>query len=372
MKIIEYKSCDKGKGEWDFSKIVLGKVNLLVGNSGTGKTRFLNTLFNLGYSAVNNQIKKRGFWEITFTINNKNYEWVFETEKLDDEKLVVAIDSLKEVLKNGEDRVIVERNRDTFKFFEEDLPKLSKNVSSICLLKEEEEIAPIHKGFSSILRRNFWDAELQKNFAISSFPQKIFDNIIKKRDIEAIFTNDLPVNYKLLFLSKTNRNKYNKVIEMYREIFPSIKSFEIKHTFMFMGNPAPVTYVKEKNVRKEIPIHQLSSGMQKVLLLLVDMIILPNGGIFLIDEYENSLGINSINFLPTMLSTFDNDNQFIITSHHPYLINNIPVKDWQIFHRKGSKVTIKPGKDYEEKFGKSKQQHFLQLLNDPFYNEGIE
>ncbi len=37
--------------------------------------------------------------------------------------------------------------------------------------------------------------------------------------------------------------------------------------------------------------------MQKVLLILTDVFILPEGGVYIIDEYENSLGLNAIDFL---------------------------------------------------------------------------
>ena len=113
--------------------------------------------------------------------------------------------------------------------------------------------------------------------------------------------------------------------------------------------------------------------MQKVLLILTDVFTLPkDGGIYLIDEYENSLGINAINFFPSVFSEAETDSQFIITSHHPYIIGNVPVRDWIILHRNGINVIVKEGRELEEKFGKSKQAAFFQLINDPFYTEGVE
>ncbi len=114
-------------------------------------------------------------------------------------------------------------------------------------------------------------------------------------------------------------------------------------------------------------LHDLSSGMQKVLLIITDIITLPNNSIYIIDEYENSLGINAINFLPDFIISNGKDSQFITTSHHPYLINNIPVTDWQIFSRCGSTVTVKGGNELIGKYNKSKQDAFIQLMNDPAY-----
>ena len=109
--------------------------------------------------------------------------------------------------------------------------------------------------------------------------------------------------------------------------------------------------------------------MQKVLLIIADIITLPKGSIYIIDEYENSLGINAIDFLPEFLDAHGTDIQFLITTHHPYLINSMPMKKWRVFHRNGSRVSIKDGAEFEEKYGKSKQKAFVQLINDPFYTD---
>ncbi len=92
----------------------------------------------------------------------------------------------------------------------------------------------------------------------------------------------------------------------------------------------------------------------------------------MIDEYENSLGINAIDFLPQFILDNGKDIQFFITTHHPYLINQMPIKDWLVFHREGSTVKNKSGIELEGLYGKSKQQAFVQLINDPFYSQVSE
>ncbi len=90
----------------------------------------------------------------------------------------------------------------------------------------------------------------------------------------------------------------------------------------------------------------------------------------MIDEYENSLGVNAIDFLPSMLLEYKSNEQFFITSHHPYLINQMPISSWYVLHREGAIVEIKFGEELEKRYGKSKQQAFIQLMNDSFYNTG--
>jgi len=102
---------------------------------------------------------------------------------------------------------------------------------------------------------------------------------------------------------------------------------------------------------------------------MVDMFTLPDKTIYMIDEYENSLGINAINFLPEFLDDHGGDRQFILTTHHPYLINKVPISNWLVFSRKGSKVTIRQGDELKAKYSSSAQEAFTQLINDPAYFE---
>jgi predicted ATPase len=112
--------------------------------------------------------------------------------------------------------------------------------------------------------------------------------------------------------------------------------------------------------------------MQKLFLLILDTYLLQDGGLLLIDEYENSLGINAINFLPDLINTISQKCQFIITSHHPYIINSIPMESWKIFHREAMTIHITDGKILKERYSNSRQETFTQLINDPIYNGGIQ
>jgi predicted ATPase len=112
--------------------------------------------------------------------------------------------------------------------------------------------------------------------------------------------------------------------------------------------------------------------MQKVLLIIADVINSPADIIYMVDEYENSLGVNAIDFLPPFVGECGGKRQFIVTTHHPLLINAIPISDWFVFHRKGTQIRVTHGNELVEKYGKSKQQRFIQLINDPIYKNGVE
>jgi hypothetical protein len=91
--------------------------------------------------------------------------------------------------------------------------------------------------------------------------------------------------------------------------------------------------------------------------------------VFLIDEFENSLGVNCLDDLTTALVSHERDLQFIITSHHPYIINNISYSNWKIITRDGGVVTAHDADEFN--LGKSKHQAFTQLINLDAYAEGV-
>ena len=72
MKIISYES-DAGPNDLHFSKIYFSQLNLIVGDSGSGKTRLLNTIFNSGVMVVQRGKLFLGSWDITLEHQNQLY-----------------------------------------------------------------------------------------------------------------------------------------------------------------------------------------------------------------------------------------------------------------------------------------------------------
>lgn len=370
MKILNYKYEDGPAGGWDYSRIELGKINLIVGETGSGKTKLLNTIFNLGTMISQGSIAKRGNWNLEFTADKKKYIWEYSNpygDRIESEKLTLIEESIS--------KVVIDRSKETFTYNDNKLPKLSPQTSAISLLKEEELIAPVHAGFGKIARRSFFSDEMERAAALSNLPINLNE---KFQENQLGMLHDYPLSVRLYYLRGNHKEKYTQICDYFKSIFPTIEAFDIpnastlniKINIELASGKIPVFAIKEKNVEQLIGLPEFSSGMQKVLLLLTDIMTLPGDWIYLIDEYENSLGVNAINFLPDFLSQHGNNNQFIITTHHPYLINNMPIKNWFVFTRHGSKVDITYGEKLEEKFGKSNQKAFVQLMNDPIYTGG--
>ena len=74
---------------------------------------------------------------------------------------------------------------------------------------------------------------------------------------------------------------------------------------------------------------------------LLELALASPGTVIVIDEFENSLGVNCLPALSDLLLDHARELQFILTSHHPYVINNIPSTWWKVVTRQGGVVTVK-------------------------------
>lgn len=373
MKILEYRYRD-AKG-WDFDKVRFGNLNLLVGDSATGKTRLLNTIFNLGRFVAAKEFKS-GQWEITIEQAGVTYIWGLQTTEKDNSLSKIARDFLWR--KDGDELVpLVERDANSFSYMGKIIPKLPLTETSISLLKEEDTIRPLYEAFSAIKFRRFSRDALSRVSEFQVLPMKLVESFEENRGLKEVFETDMGLSASLFILSKYFKNIYKEIVDLYRKFFPFVQEARMTDLTEIRPNIAsggfiPVFTIREHGSDNWVPIGDLSSGMQKVLLILTDVSIIPEESVYMIDEYENSLGINAIDFFPDFILGLEKKVQFFITSHHPYLINEIPPNNWYIFHRNGMRVTIQHGEELTQRFGKSKQQAFIQLINDPFFTKGIE
>jgi len=383
MKILEYDYHDAGEPGWSFDTVKFNKINLLVGDTATGKSRLLNTIFNFG-RFVGAGETKIGDWHIVFDHSGITYKWNLKCQDLDnDNKGVIVEDYLTKIAGTKVQRLI-ERDDKTFRFGGNPMPKLDRRETSVSILREEKEIRPVFEAFSLIQRRLFSESGLAEVSGSENVPPTVIAQLKNTGDIRKLFAAQLKLSANLYFLKRYFKQQYRRIVDFYMQVFPFIESVDVSelsdlkpHLVGFGPLPKslgrlPVFTLQERGSSHKVPLFEFSSGMTKVLLILTDLYVLPAGGVYIIDEYENSLGINAIDFFPEFILDFEKDLQFFITSHHPYIINAIPPTNWYLFHRNGTRVSIQHGEELVTRFGSSRQDAFIQLINDPFYSNGVE
>ncbi len=156
--ITSYEYTDPEKEKWHLTQTAFGSINLIVGATGCGKTRFLRTLFNFCRFITNADVYHSGLWKLTISAGGYNYEWILETQHSggSQEKEIINELLIRKTSQNiDEEKILIERTKGSLKYCGETLPKLPKDKSGVWLFKEEELIQPLYQVFARGLRREF-------------------------------------------------------------------------------------------------------------------------------------------------------------------------------------------------------------------------
>lgn len=364
MKVhrLKYENLER---DWHLEQLRLNGLTLLVGASGVGKTQILNAILDLKL-LVEGEPVSGAKWEVQFSADSAHqYAWEGEYEVLPVSRDGDLPSVLREQLSlNG--KVIVERENGEIYLRGQKTPKLASEASVLHSLKEEAEIAPAFLAFRKIQYQD--QARFDENaLRISEYdPKRILDEY---PDIEALRNSGEHTAQKLYWTSHHAPAIFEEIVEGFIEIFPFVEG--VKFAVMDPKyNRAPLVQIKERGLNDWIPDYYMSSGMRRTLLHLAELHLAADGSVILIDEFENSLGVNCIGQLTSALLENDRDLQFVITSHHPFIINNIAFRYWKLVTRKGGRVTTREADDFG--LGQSKHEAFMQLINLEAYRTGIE
>lgn len=375
MKIKAFSYYNKITG-WNLEPINFNDFTLLVGISGVGKSKILRAMLDIKSFSEGkclNGIK----WNIVFETTPENeYTWEGEFESnpenenffdFDDDSNLVTTELLYEKLSlNGSE--IFFRDRTSCQFQGQATPKLSKTESLIFTLKEENAIEPIAQGFKRVI---FNDQTNSANMFANSIIG--INQLAKKYDSsDKIISSDLNTVLKLTLVYKNDKELFQKLKERYCEIFPNVEDIKIEplggeHLVL---KELPILQIKERCVKNWIPLHEISSGMVRTLKLIGQAFLCPQGSVILIDEFENSLGVNCINILTDEIFHNCCKTQFILTSHHPYIINAISMDSWKLIRRTNSNVSAVDISSIPH-WPKSSHEAFIKLVNLPEFEDGI-
>lgn len=364
IKTLTYVNHNSG---WNIKDLSFDRLTLLVGASGVGKTQILRALLDI--TRIARGVSFNGMeWGVTFQIEDSEYEWNGEFEIVPEhdisyfERSENNYNILSEKLILNQN-VIFDRSKMKIIFNGNETVKLDVTKSVIELLKEEEQIAPVYKGFAQIYQLD------NENKGI-----RISPNVSEKREqIKDIATvhdsrSFSPIE-KLFILRKNGMGEFEIIKNLFKEIFPLVEDIDFSNERFFNGTFYPILKIKEKEVDAWILQHEISSGMFRTLSQITVLTLAQDGDVILIDEFENGLGVNCIDKLAEQILDPENDIQIIITSHHPYIINNIPFRKWKIVTRNASDVKVLNASDL--KIGEhSRHEAFLQLVQTKEFQTG--
>ncbi|MBD1219445.1 MAG: ATP-binding protein [Aphanizomenon flos-aquae Clear-A1] len=371
MKIQSFKFSNH-KENWHIEEVKFEDLNLLVGGSGVGKTRILKAL-NLICDIAKGRNRNLDDleWSINFSHLGQNYRWELKSSSIKNEEIFINLNESEQTEivyeklvrydDDSEIEILLRSGLDS-KFNNEKLPKLKRTESAITLLSEEDLIIPVRQAFKQLIFNFQLPQELILTLSIDSSSATHLSNKINIDNVKEYFAREPPV-LKALRLQEFFPLIFNEIKESYIDIFPDVKDVKVSSERDSDGDLMLFFEIQENGVEEWIPQQQISSGMFRTLIFLVQVISAPKESVILIDEFENSLGINCMAELTDFILDKSPNVQFILTSHHPYIINNIPWKTWQIVSKSGNKVKVRKASDIPALDTASSLDKFTQLIN---------
>ena len=357
-------------------------MNLLVGISGAGKTSILKAISNLkriANGASINGVK----WDVELLTNdNVRYHWLGEFEvkkarsliKIEEDEVNVndgenKVSIIRETLLKDQE-VLIARNQEVIEFKHSKTPKLPSYLSCIELFNQEEDVFPVRQEFNKMIFN-----PLKFNISYSTFDKFLRNyEYTEYNSLYKLQSSQLDIFDKLLINYQKYPDTFEIIKRKFLDIFPQVGDLKIEFleplklgelffssTPMILFEELPRIQIKEKNSNVWIVEPNISSGMIKSLMFLATIELSPDGSVILIDEFENSLGVNCLDTLTEDLLVNYRDLQFIITSHHPYIINNISPAYWKIVTRKGGVIQVHNAADFH--ISKTRQKAFIDLIN---------
>ena len=380
MKIIDF-SFDNSKDGWHLSNVQFDNINLLVGLSGVGKTRILKSIMALK-NIANGRTIDGVKWGMNFLDSSgKHYSWKGEfssTDKLnydddddDDDDLIDIKPTILSEYLAIDNEILIERQNDKILYKNKEAPKLLTNKSVLYLLKEN----PINIIANEISKILFYDHANSRERQFY-FPRYNKSKLLKDyKSIIDVFNSKLDMSMKLFWTAVNDKILFEKIEKIFCEIFPFIEKIRIdilddtnQKTIPPSLHDVPFIQIKEKNINKWIPQFNISSGMFNALMHLCEIYLCAENSVILIDELENSLGINCLGPISDEIVNNSRNTQFIITTHHPTIINSIEYNSWKVVIRNANNVSVYK---YDIDINNSAHDPYLQLINSIQYNDGI-
>lgn len=370
MKIISVSYWDK-KRNWGFRNFRPNDdLTMLVGASGVGKTKVLDAIETIKNIALGRSDKDFSglIWDIAFVIDNNTYNWNGEFAIVPQSEFNVDANVnrvIRETIKKSGSTII--KREDDYIDYNGVRIKLDQSKSIVNLINEDS-FRLIRAGFDSIREKRDEVDFFYTCLRVSDCHDPIFKGAINQIIIKAC--QNIPT---LIFIAGSieGTESYKNIKEKFTNIFPTVE--DIRVVFSDENDEeyrkdSTILQIKERGVDNWISHKDISAGMVKTLYYLCQTEFAAEGTVILIDEIENSLGVNCIRDIADEITASNRNIQFIITSHHPYIINNVDAEYWQILTRKGGEVEFNTAQDLE--IGGSRLTLFTQLSNSSAFITG--
>ena len=339
-------------------------VTLLVGLSGVGKTQILNAVeYSLNLAVDKDEPLRPYKVGIGVLVDDEEYEWFYEINKANENELIINEDNKYEfvyekLVKNNE--IVFERkNLEVEVVGYDKVPQPKKSESLILQYSDDKNFEKLISGI-----RKLYPVEIElavrggiRSESFSRLKSKVIDTLnVREEKVEFKVFSHLPVAVKLYIVKNYYPDIYVKIFDAVKELFMEIEDIDVEEDAVREMYLVSIQVYGKKLLQQDI-----SNGMLKTIYYIVELFTMSEDSLVLIDEFENGLGVNCIDVLSELMLSERDDLQFIITSHHPKIINAIDKNKWKIIDREGSIVKNSSSLSYG--IGNSQHDAYFNLLN---------
>ncbi|MDD5687654.1 MAG: AAA family ATPase [Elusimicrobia bacterium] len=373
LKSLEFSQFIGKPAEWSLEKLMLNKINLIVGKNATGKTKTLNVINNLS-RLITGEIKPTydsANFKLIYDKDRKNIEYtlIIENKKVNTEKLRIDSRLLLNREEKGESKIFAEQLHKFMKF-------QAPTNELACVVRRD---TLQHPFFDDIYQ---WGKTTFHYLFGTQLGKDIFDASLKDENIKAEI--NLKDTHRVVSIFKQGlgkyRDKYKKsIVNDMNEIGYKIDDIKVNqiNSIKLQGAGLIGLIVKESDISVDTEQNQISQGMFRALSLLIQLNyskLETKPSCILIDDIGEGLDYERASTLIKILidKAKSSSVQLIMSTNDRFVMNNVPLKYWCLIQRKGQLCKVynyQNSKKIFDEFSYTGLNNF-DFLSTEFYSKG--
>ena len=354
---------------WSFKDLVLGNVNLLVGMNASGKTRTLNVINGLA-SLFSERLRQSGEYTAKFVGEKEEMECAQYSIRVTDSEVI------SESLRIG-GRVLLLRKRSgrgklRAEEFGKDLEFKVPKDQPAAVAKRDALQHPFLEALHN------W-GESVKLFKCSTTMGK--DKVLfvgKGESLQGDYDIEKPIDTFLAGCKRFGlRNFKAPILRDMRDVGYRLSNITVapptsRNVVVPLGEVVCL-HAHERDLECSTDQLSMSDGMFRVLALLIQVnyLVMANPtACVLIDDIGEGLDYERSNALIKVIrqKPIDNKMQLVMATNDRYVMNNVPLDEWQVVDREGHQVHFRTRENSRKAF---EEFEFTGMSNFDFFRSGF-
>jgi predicted ATPase len=320
---------------WKLTNLTFSKFTIIAGLNGTGKTRTCNVIRNTVKKIIEPmKTLMIGKTDLTFSISeNQLYKFMISIQEDINRRRSINKEELYDV---GETGALFTRDNLLF----------NRRVIYDANLKKHTDYSPPDDTLTFHVRRDKVSYpyieeiinEMRKfHFLDSEEPPALAAGDISGGKLPPQLPIEILPSLTPLWFGKIEHGKKIEILDDLNSLEFPIKNIFVKEIIL-AGQRIPMLYFEEEGVKGTYDFFQISSGMKKILFVIVFLHLIEKGSCVLMDNVGDGLDYKrSINILP-IIEKIAADKQIIISTNNEILLNQTDIRNWNILFREGDIV----------------------------------